>query len=148
MIKPILGALALGGSFAATTCAATPAHAVEPVLSWATSFGGTSLTHFTAVPAGALFDGDIVTVQPALQPGVIGVLGDAIPFDNTCATARFLFYPKDGGAPEIVPVGTACGAPSIYFVTARRQAGDYAEVCGEVDVAPHKTTTCFRFPND
>ncbi|MFC9998680.1 hypothetical protein [Nocardia sp. NPDC127526] len=139
---------ACGGILAvAATLGAPEAAAVEPTLSWGTSFGGTSINHFTTVPSGAVFDGDIATLNPAIQPGVLGLLADATPFDNTCATAQLVFYPKSG-APETIPVGTACGAPFPYLIVARRPAGEYAEMCGVVTVVEQRTETCFRFPND
>ncbi|MVU77199.1 hypothetical protein GPX89_08055 [Nocardia sp. ET3-3] len=146
----------LGGALAVAAATAPPASAVEPTLSFGTSFGGTSINHFTTVPNGALFDADIVTLQPGINAGIVGVLADATPLDDTCATGSFVFHPKNG-APEVVPVGVSCGLPFPFLVAAARPAGDYAEVCGVVDVAPARpagaaavqhTETCFRFPND
>lgn len=156
---------AIGGTLAAATIGASNAAAAEPTISWGTSFGGTSINHFTTAPNGALFDGDIITVQPGINAGIVGLLADATPGDRTCATGRFVLYPKTG-APEVLPVGTSCGIPFPYLVVAARPAGDYAEVCGEVDVADpsaaagisdpspiretttQHTETCFRLPNE
>ncbi|MGX1778815.1 hypothetical protein ACWIGW_42385 [Nocardia brasiliensis] len=143
LIIPVLAA----GTAALTAVGAPTAAAVEPTLSWGTSFGGTSINHFTTVPNGALFDGDIATLNPMIQPGVLGVLADATPYDQVCTTAELVFQPKSG-SPETIPVGTSCGAPIPYLLVATRPAGDYAEVCGVVTVAAQRTETCFRFPND
>lgn len=132
---------------ATVTFGAPAASALEPTLSFGTSFGGTSVNHFTTAPNGALFDGDIATLNPSIQPGVLGVLADATPFDNTCARGEFVFYPKSG-APETIPVGTSCGLLFPYLVLAPQPAGAYAEVCAVVTVVEQRTETCFRFPND
>ncbi|GAB2448449.1 hypothetical protein [Nocardia tengchongensis] len=145
--KITAGLAATGGALAVTAALGAPhAGAVEPTLSWGVSVGGTSLNHFTAVPAGALFDGDIGTLTPAVAPGVVGVLSSTA--GGHCVSGQFAFYPKDDGVPEVVPVGTSCGLPVIYAVTARRPAGAYAEVCAEVTTDPYRTRTCLRFPND
>ncbi|QLY30472.1 hypothetical protein H0264_36060 [Nocardia huaxiensis] len=155
-MRTTISMAALGGAVALAVGVTAPsAQALEPTLSFGTSFGGTSVNHFTTVPSGALFDGDIITLQPGINAGVIGVLADATPLDNTCATGKFVFHAKTGAVDE-VPVGTSCGLPFPYLVAAPRPAGDYAEVCGVVDVsAPgtdpanaQRTETCFRFPND
>ncbi|MEV6275221.1 hypothetical protein [Nocardia sp. NPDC051832] len=155
MRKSILAALlALGTLVAAATTGAGGANALEPTLSFGTSFGGTSVNHFTTVPSGALFDGDIVTLTPGINAGIIGILADATPLDNTCATGTFVFETK-AGAKENVPVGTSCGLPFPYLAIAAKRSGDYAEVCAVVEVAARqpgapvqRTENCFRFPND
>ncbi|WP_067533565.1 hypothetical protein [Nocardia crassostreae] len=147
MRKYCAAALFAAGALALAMVRSAPADAVEPTLSWGTSVGGTSLNHFTTAPDGALFDGDVVTLIPGVRPAILGVLADARPFDNTCAVANFVFYPKSG-APETVPVGTSCGTPMTYLVTAANPAGEYAEMCGVVTVAEQRTETCFRLPND
>ncbi|MGW4245458.1 hypothetical protein, partial [Nocardia sp. NPDC004722] len=60
MKNMITAGLAVTGSALAMSAAlGTPAaDAVEPMLSWGTSFGGTSINHLTTAPAGAVFDGD------------------------------------------------------------------------------------------
>ncbi|MFB7722508.1 hypothetical protein [Nocardia sp. NPDC056100] len=143
----------LGGALAALS-AVTPANAVEPTLSFGTSFGGTSINHFTTVPNGALFDADIITLQPGINAGIVGLLADATPLDTACATGTFVLHPKTG-TPEEIPVGTSCGIPFPFLVAASRAAGDYAEICAIVEVtqrtgatSAQRTETCFRFPND
>lgn len=145
--KIAAGLVAAGGTLAVTATLGTPqAAAVEPTLSFGTSFGGTSFNHFTTVPAGGLFDADIATLTPAIPPGVLGVL--ATTAGGHCVSGQFSFYPKDGGAPEIVPAGRTCGIPVVFAITASRPAGAYAEVCGEVTTEPYLDRTCLRFPND
>jgi hypothetical protein len=147
--KIAAGLAATGGALAvAATVGAPQAAAVEPTLSWGASFGGTSINHFTTVPAGALLDGDIATLTPAVPPGILGVLADTNLSGGNCVSARYAFYLKDGSAPEIVPVGSSCGLPVVYRVTASRPAGAYAEVCGEIGTASAPSRTCLRFPND
>lgn len=147
--KIMTGLAVAGGTVALAATVGTPnADAVEPTLSWGTSFGGTSLNHFTTVPAGALLDGDIATLTPAIPPGILGVVVATNLSGGGCVSARYVFYPKDGGTPEIVPVGTSCGLPVVYAITASRPAGAYAEVCGELTTAPNPNRTCLRFPND
>ncbi|MFE3189797.1 hypothetical protein ACFXHA_12365 [Nocardia sp. NPDC059240] len=148
MKSMITAGLAVTGSALAVTASlgAPGANAVEPMLSWGTSFGGTSINHLTTAPAGAVFDGDIGTLTPAVAPGVLGVL--ATTAGGHCVSGQYAFYPKDGSSPEIVPVGTTCGLPVIYAVTAGRPAGVYAEVCAEITTDPYRTRTCLRFPND
>ncbi|MFI1912902.1 hypothetical protein [Nocardia sp. NPDC020380] len=146
MKSRITAGLAVAGGTLAVTLGAPQAHAMEATLSWGTSFGGTSINHFTTVPAGALFDGDIATLTPAIQPGILGVLSTTA--GGHCVSGRYVFYPKDGSTPELVPIGQTCGLPIVYAVTASRPAGDYAEVCGEVTTDPYLTRTCLRFPND
>ncbi|MFE3104378.1 hypothetical protein [Nocardia tengchongensis] len=111
--KITAGLAATGGALAVTAAlGAQHAGAVEPTLSWGVSAGGTSINHFTTVPAGALFDGDIGTLTPAVAPGVVGVLSSTS--GGHCVSGQFAFYPKDGGEPEVVPVGVSCGLPVIY----------------------------------
>ncbi|MGV9413085.1 hypothetical protein ACWDOP_24535 [Nocardia sp. NPDC003693] len=152
----LVPAIALGVFAAAATSAVPSATALEPTLSFGSSLGGTSLNHFTTVPSGALFDGDIVTLAPSVNAGIIGVLADATPFDGFCATGTFVFEAKSGAKEEVL-VGTSCGSPLPYLAVAVRAAGDYAEVCAVVEIAAQpgngndpvqRTENCFRFPND
>ncbi|MFJ4654269.1 hypothetical protein ACIP5Y_23625 [Nocardia sp. NPDC088792] len=116
--------------------------AAEPVANFGFNVGGTGIDHWTLLPSGAFYGGDLLTFTPGTTGYYAGLVFDLNPFSGHCVTGKITFYTQDGTAEEH-RTGAACGLPAAFIGTTDRPTGDYTEFCPEVTVDQYHTRSCF-----